>query len=172
MTPRVTVFLVCGDKDACLFALEPVPGADRRAREHLRPWLAEHGLIADEVHDILIAVTEAIDSVVSTVRHEDGDEPIQVSAVIDLDSRGARGVALRIVDKGTMPITRGTVSHVIDYGDLMLRSAMDEVTKRSDPQGGTVITMRTRPLLRRRRDTACWTPRQPDPRNPVSVRGS
>jgi hypothetical protein len=59
-----------------------------------------------------------------------------------------RGAA--VVDHRTMPVSPGTVSTVIDYGQLMMRSAMDEVTTR-DPQGGTVIAMRTRPLLRRSR---------------------
>jgi anti-sigma regulatory factor (Ser/Thr protein kinase) len=145
---------MCSGKDTCLFLLDPTPGADRAARDHLRPWLGEQGLIAEEVQDVLIAVTEAIDGVISAERQQARDEPIQVSALIDVDDRGARGVALRVVDQGTMPIARGTVSQLVDYGGLMMRSAMDEVTSRSDPQGGTVITMRTRPLLRSRRDVA------------------
>lgn len=145
---------MCGGKDACLFLLDPTPGADRSAREHLRPWLAGQGLIAEEIQDVLIAVTEAVDGVVTAERHQDRGEPIQVSAVIDVDDRGARGVALRVVDQGTMPIARGTVSHIVDYGQVMMRSAMDEVTTTTDPQGGTVIAMRTRPLLRGHRKDA------------------
>jgi anti-sigma regulatory factor (Ser/Thr protein kinase) len=145
---------MCSGKHDCLFLLDPVPGNDRLAREHLLPWLRAQGLIAQEIQDVLIAVTEAVDGVVSAERHEDRGEPIQISAVIDVDERGARGVALRIVDQGTMPINRGTVSQDIDYGQVMMRSAMDEVTTHNDPQGGTVITMRTRPLLRRQRGGA------------------
>ena len=145
---------MCSGKDTCLFLLDPVPGTDRPARGHLRPWLAEQGLIAEEIQDVLIAVTEAVDGVVTAERHQNPGEPIQVSAVVDVDDRGARGVALRVVDQGTMPIARGTVSHIVDYGHLMMRSAMDEVATKTDPQGGTVITMRTRPLLRPRKDAA------------------
>jgi anti-sigma regulatory factor (Ser/Thr protein kinase) len=142
---------MCGGQENCLFLLDPEPGADRLAREHLRPWLVEQGLIEDEIHDVLTAVTEAIDSVVTTEHDRDRAEPVQVSAVIDRDERGARGLALRVVDQGTMPISRGAVSDEVDYGSLMMRSAMDDVTTRRDPQGGTVIAMRTRPLLRRPR---------------------
>lgn len=146
---------MCSGKDSCLFLLDPAPGADRPAREHLRPWLTEQGLIDDEATDVLIAVTEAIDGVISAERRQDRSDPIQVSAVIDVDPYGARGVALRVVDEGTMPLARGTVSDVVDYGQTMMRSAMDEVSTESDPQGGTVISMRTRPLLRRsRKNTA------------------
>lgn len=140
---------MCSGEDSCLFVIDPVPGNDRPAREHLRPWLTERGLIAEEIHDVLIAVTEAIDSVMSAEHPDNRNEPIQVSAVVDTDRMGARGIALRVVDQGTMPVARGTVSHVVDYGQLMMRSAMDEVTTRHDPQGGTVIAMRTRPLFRR-----------------------
>jgi anti-sigma regulatory factor (Ser/Thr protein kinase) len=147
---------MCSGKDSCLFLLDPEPGSDRPAREHLRPWLAEQGLIEDEIQDVLTAVTEAVMSIVGAERGQDRTEPVQVGAVVDVDDRGMRGVALRVVDQGTMPLPRGTVSNLVDYGQLMMRGAMDEVTTRSDPQGGTVITMRTRPLRGfTRRSDAC-----------------
>ena len=145
---------MCSGKDSCLFLLDPMSGADRRAREHLGPWLAEQGLIRDETQDVLTAVTEAVMSVVDAEQEQDRDEPIQVSAVLDVDDRGARGIALRVVSQHTTPITRGTVSNAVDYGQLMMRAAMDEVTTQRDPQGGTVITMRTRPLRHRPRRPA------------------
>ncbi|TCK20618.1 ATP-binding protein [Pseudonocardia endophytica] len=146
---------MCSGKESCLFLLDPMPGADRPAREHLRPWLVEQGLVEDEVHDVLTAVTEAVCGVTNAERREGRGEPVQVSAVIEADTYGALGVALRVVDQGTMPLARGTVSHLVDYGQTMMRAAMDEVTTTSDPHGGTVIAMRTRPLLRRRPGTAC-----------------
>lgn len=60
------------------------------------------------------------------------------------------------MDEGTTPIARGTISAAVDYGHIMMSSAMDEVTTSTDPDGGTVIAIRTRPLFRR---TAEETPR-------------
>lgn len=137
---------MCSGRDTCLFLLDPAPGAERAARAHLRPWLAEQALADDDVHDVVTAVSEAISGIAAYERDAGRVEPIQVSAVLDTDENGKRGVALRVVDQGTMPLDRGTVSDAVDYSQVMMRSAMDEVATQKDPQGGTVITMRTRPL--------------------------
>ncbi len=137
---------MCSGRDTCLFLLDPRPGADRPAREHLRPWLVEQCLAEDQIQDVLIAVSEAVGGIVAGERAAGRTEPVQVGAVVDVDGQGRRGVALRVVDQGTTPLSRGAVSTAIAHGQVMLHSTMDEVATRTDPHGGTVITMRTRPL--------------------------
>lgn len=138
---------MCTGRDTCLFLVDPLPGADRVARAHLRPWLIEHAFDDDDAHDVLVAVSDALAEAIADERDRGGADMIQVGSAVEDVGDGTTGLSVRIVDRTTMPLSRGGLS--AGRSLALAGGLMEQVSVHSEAHAGRVIMLRTRPLGRR-----------------------
>ncbi|WP_284740377.1 ATP-binding protein [Amycolatopsis sp. RTGN1] len=123
------------------------------ARSRLRDWLEAHSWPANEVHDLVLAISEAVSN---SVEHGYGiysdspgahSEQVEVTAWLKRPAVGARHVELTVRDSGGWreprpgPIPRGHGLNLMRAASLVL-----EVEKSAE---GTQIRLTSRPVADR-----------------------
>jgi serine/threonine-protein kinase RsbW len=111
------------------------------AREYARDGATAFGLDADDCHDFVCAVNEAV---TNAIRHGASDERgmIHLSIVADADR-----LTFAVRDRGTfvMPVLDVAVSSEHGRGLALMASLVDEVQLEIEPGGTTLRLSKARP---------------------------
>jgi anti-sigma regulatory factor (Ser/Thr protein kinase) len=137
---------VSGKHDAASLAESELRLPARRselgaARKYARDGAAAFGLDADNCHDFVCAVNEAV---TNAIRHGTSDEHglIHLSMVADADR-----LTFAVRDHGTfvMPVLNGAVGSEHGRGLALMAVLVDEVQLEIEPGGTTVRLSKARP---------------------------